>query len=271
VHGFLSRDGMNPLELLEAGRSEVRGYGGQIIQGRVCSARRADEDTFEVTLDDGRTILARRLLVATGLVDELPPIDGVRERWGHDVIHCPYCHGWEVRDRTVGVLATSATFMHQVLLFRQLTSDLVLFTHTGPPPSDEQLAELAARGVRVVSSLVKGLEVENNRLVGVRLEDGTVVAREALVVAPRFVAQSDVLARLGLAPSGHPTGGEFVAATDPSGRSEVPGVWVAGNVTNLSATVITAASEGVTAAAMINYDLALEDTRRAVTRPRSLA
>ena len=201
-------------------------------------------------------------------MDELPSISGIRERWGRDVIHCPYCHGWEVRDRPVGVLATSPMFMHQVVLFRQLTSDLVLFTHTAPPLTEEQLAELAARDVRIVHGVVQKLEVKDDRLVGVQLEDGTRVAREALAVAPRVVAQSDVLAHLGLQPSDHPTGGEFVAATDPSGRTAIPGVWVAGNVSNLSATVVTAASEGVTAAAMINYDLALEDTRQAVTLAR---
>ena len=270
VHGFLTRDGMNPLELLELGRAEVRGYGGEIISGRVQSARRVDDTYFALTLDqDDRTLTARRLLIATGLVDELPAIPGIRERWGHDVIHCPYCHGWEVRDQPIGVLATSSMALHQVVLFRQLTSDLVLFTHTAPPLTDEQLEELAARDVRVVPGIVDRLEIENDHLVGVRLQDGTVFPRTALVVAPRFVARSEVLAQLGLKPAEHATGGEFVAGTDISGRTEVPGVWVAGNVTDLSATVVTAASEGVLAAAMLNYDLALEDTRSALTVHRA--
>src|SRR5579859_5773744 len=101
AHGFLSRDGVSPLELLQLGRAEVRGYGGQLTQARVLSVARG-EDAFSLTLDDASVVSARRLLVASGLVDELPDVPGVRERWGRDVLHCPYCHGWEVRDQAVG-------------------------------------------------------------------------------------------------------------------------------------------------------------------------
>jgi thioredoxin reductase len=97
VHNYLTRDGIPPAELLAAGRAEVTGYGGEILSGSVNSADPLD-DGFQVTLTDGRVLLARRLLVTTGLVDELPDVPGLTERWGRDVLHCPYCHGWEVRD-----------------------------------------------------------------------------------------------------------------------------------------------------------------------------
>ena len=172
-------------------------------------------------------------------MDELPSISGIRERWGR-TSSTSACHGWEVRE-TAGRCARHQSDVHAPGgLFAKLTSDLVLFTHTAPPLTEEQLAELAARDVRIVHGVVQKLEVKDDRLVGVQLEDGTRVAREALAVAPRVVAQSDVLAHLGLQPSDHPTGGEFVAATDPSVRTAIPGVWVAGNVSNLSATVVTA-------------------------------
>jgi thioredoxin reductase len=101
VHGFLTRDGMVPAELLRVGRAEVRRYGGRVLEGgRVASATAVDGG-FAVALEDGRRVGARRLLVATGLVDELPDVPGIRERWGRDVLHCPYCHGWEVRDRAI--------------------------------------------------------------------------------------------------------------------------------------------------------------------------
>ncbi|MEP7026675.1 MAG: NAD(P)/FAD-dependent oxidoreductase, partial [Actinomycetota bacterium] len=134
VHGFLSRDGMSPAELLEAGRAEVRGYGGQIVPGEVVAADRGGTG-FTVTTDGGRAVGARRLLVSTGLADELPDVPGLAERWGRDVLHCPYCHGWEVRDQAVGVLASSPLAVHQALLFRQWTADLTLFLHTMPAPS----------------------------------------------------------------------------------------------------------------------------------------
>ena len=265
VHGLLSRDGINPLELLERGRAEVRGYGGQVVHGRVTSAAR-DGDGFAVTLGDNRVLNARRLLVTTGLVDELPNVTGLHERWGRDVLHCPYCHGWEVRDQAVGVLASGPKAVHMALLFRQLTPDVVLFSHTAPDVTEDQAEQLAARDIRVVTGLVDSLEVVDDRLTGVRMRDGTLVARQALVVTPRFVARSEILASIGLHPTAHPLGvGESITAADASGVTDVPGVWVAGNVTNLMAWVVTAAAEGVSAAAAINADLVAEDTRRAVS------
>jgi len=105
VHGLLGREGTPPTELLERARAEVRGYGGHVVNGEVSTVTR-DGDGFRVALSDRRAVRARRLLVATGLVDELPDIPGLRDRWGRDVLHCPYCHGWEVRDQAIGVLAT---------------------------------------------------------------------------------------------------------------------------------------------------------------------
>ena len=270
MHNFLSRDGMNPLALLDVGRVEVRGYGGELVEGRVRSAAR-QANGFSVSLEDGGMLSARRLLVASGLVDQLPDVPGLSERWGRDVVHCPYCHGWEVRDQAVGVLGTGPMAVHQALLFRQLTSDVVLFTHTGPSLNDEQAEQLAARDIRVASGRVAGLEVTDDHLTGVRLDDGSLVAREVMVVGAPMVGRSHVLASLGLQPTPHPLGlGEFIRA-DATGLTEVPGVWVAGNVMDLSATVIGAAAQGVMAAAAINADLVAEDTRRAVITRRDLA
>ena len=267
VHGFLTRDGVNPSALLEAGREEVRRYGADLLDGRVASAERV-EDGFVVTLDDGGSVGARRLLVATGLVDELPDVPGVRERWGRDVLHCPYCHGWEVRDQAIGVLASGPLSVHQALLFRQLSADVTFFSHTMPPPTDEQAEQLAARGIGVVDGEVVSLEVVEDRLAGVRLDDGRVVGREALAVSPRMTARADFLAGLGVRAVEHPAGvGEYIPS-DATGRTDVPGVWVAGNVTDLAAQV-GAAAAGTAAAAQINTDLVAEETRCAATAYRA--
>ncbi|HWD77283.1 MAG TPA: NAD(P)/FAD-dependent oxidoreductase, partial [Kribbella sp.] len=146
VHNFLTRDGVPPAELYAIGRQEVQGYGGEFAAGTVTTARR-DDDGFEVELADGRSYRGRRLLVTTGLTDVLPDVPGLAERWGRDVVHCPYCHGWEVKDQAIGVLATSPMAMHQVQLFRQLSDDVTLFLHTAPEPTDEQWEQLAARGI----------------------------------------------------------------------------------------------------------------------------
>ncbi|MBV9380515.1 MAG: NAD(P)/FAD-dependent oxidoreductase [Streptosporangiaceae bacterium] len=268
VHTFLTRDGMPPAALLEAGRHEVDRYGGLRLRGEASAARRTERG-FEVTLGDGTAIAARRLLVATGLTDELPDVPGVRERWGRDVVHCPYCHGWEVRDQAVGILASGPLAVHQALLFRQLTADVVLFGHTSPPTA-EQAEQLAARGIRVVAGHVERLEVTGDRLTGVRMRDGRVVARQVVVAGPRMTARSPVLDSLGLRPVPHPMGADAGQAypADAGGLTQIPGVWVAGNVTDLQAQVVTAAAQGVAAAAAINAALVAEETQDAVGAAR---
>ena len=260
VHGFLTRDGMPPAELAAIGRDEVRRYGGTVVHGRATSAAKAGAG-FTVTLDDSTTVGARRLLVTTGLVDELPDIPGLRERWGHSVIHCPYCHGWEVRDKSVGVLATTWFAVQKALLVRQWVDDLTLLLHTQPEPDDIQLEQLAARDVRIVRGEVVAFDDA-----GAHLGGGDIVPLEALAVAPRMVARSDLLTTLGLVPTPNPMG-EFIAA-DPTGLTAVPGVWVAGNVADLMAQVLSSAAAGAAAAAAINADLITEDVERAVETRR---
>jgi thioredoxin reductase len=268
VHMFLTRDGMPPADLVRIGRGEVAHYGGRFVDGEATGAHRSD-DGFAVLLADGRCIAARRLLVTTGLIDELPDVPGIRELWGKDVHHCPYCHGWELHGRAVGVLGSGPTAVHQALMFRQWVEDLTLFVHTAPVPTPEQSEQLAARGIRVITGVVEALELDNDALTGLRLCDGTVVSLDSLVVGPRMVARSGLLAALGLEPVQHPMGmGEFIAS-DGHGQTAVPGVWVAGNVTDLTAGVIAAAAAGMMAAAAANLDLIADDTATAVAEHRA--
>ncbi|MFC7331110.1 NAD(P)/FAD-dependent oxidoreductase [Marinactinospora rubrisoli] len=266
VHGYLALDGTPPRELLAAGRAEVRRYGGEFADGTVVSAERDGAD-FRVTLADGTGVRAARLLVTSGLTDELPPVPGLAGLWGTGVLHCPYCHGWEVRDQPIGVLATSPMAAHQALLWRQWSDDVMLFLHTGPEPTDEEYEQLAARGIAVVDGPVAAVESADGRLSGVRLAGGTVIARRALVVAPRFTARAGFLASLGLRAEDQEMRGTVIGsriAADPTGQTSVPGVWVAGNVTSATDQVIGSAAAGVRAGAVINADLIDEEARRAV-------
>jgi len=269
IHNYLAREGATPGDLLADGRAEVTGYGGQVVTGDVTSAEPGDDGVgFRVTMADGSSVAASRLLVTTGLVDELPDVAGLAQQWGGDVLHCPYCHGWEVRDQALGILGTGPFAAHQALLFRQWSADITLFLHTAPALTDEQWDQLAARGIRVVDGEVTALETTDGRLSGVRLRSGELFARQAVVVAPRFTARANVLASLGLQPTpmemdGHVIG-SYIAA-DPTGATAVPGVWVAGNVTDLRAGVINAAAAGMNVAAAINADLIAQETREAVT------
>ncbi|WP_203337728.1 NAD(P)/FAD-dependent oxidoreductase [Nocardioides limicola] len=263
VHGLLGHEGMDPRELLVRGRSEVTSYGGQVRDG-VATQVAGAADGFTVTLSDGAELSARRLLIATGLVDELPEVPGLRERWGRSVLHCPYCHGWEVRDQRIGVLASGPMSVHQALLFRQWSQHVLFFVGDVAVEPEDTL-KLDAVGIEVVTGGVT--EVGDGHPVGVQLDDGRVVDMDAVVVAPRMVARADLFAGIGIEPSPHPMG-SFIES-DPTGRTQVPGVWVAGNAADLSAQVGAAAADGARAAAHINADLVMADAEKAVTQIRA--
>ena len=145
MQGFLSRDGMSPAELLAAGRVEVAGYGVELVDDQVVAIKAG----FIVQLAGGRGLRARRILVATGVHDELPEIPGVRERWGRDLLHCPYCHGWEVRDQPLGVLGTMRGSVQHAQLVRQWSNDVAFFVHTYELTAAEH-AQLEARGMQII-------------------------------------------------------------------------------------------------------------------------
>ena len=261
AHNLLGREGIPPLELLAAGRREAEQYGAEILRDRAVTAR-AEEEGFTVGLAGGGVLRARRLLLATGLVDELPDVPGVAELWGRSVLHCPYCHGWEVRGRRIGVLGAGPMSIHQTLLFRQLSEDVAFFPHRMPDPGPEAWEQLSALGIRVVEGPVQRLRTDGDVLRAVVLNDGQEVPVDALVVAPRFAARAELYEQLGGTLTDHPAGA--LIATGPMGSTEVPGVWAAGNAGDLSAMVSSAAGAGVGAAAAINADLVAEEAAAAV-------
>lgn len=269
AHGYLSRDGIPPLELLKVGRLEVRGYGGQIVDGTVTSLKRLPDGGFHIWLADGTSRDARRVLVTTGLVDELPDnIAGLAQRWGRDVVHCPYCFGWELRDTPLGILASGPHAAMQALMWRQWSPDIIVFQHTAPAPTDEQMQQLTARGIRVVKGQVTAIDVTNDRLSGVRLDSGQIVERRAVVVGPRFAARHALLDDLDITITEHPLGIGYQVQADATGLA-APGVWAAGNVADVTAGVMQSAASGVTAAVAINADLTAEDTAQAVATSRA--
>ncbi|MER6951165.1 NAD(P)/FAD-dependent oxidoreductase [Nonomuraea sp. NPDC000554] len=272
VHNYLGGEGRPPGELLAMGRREMAGYGGHLVEGAVVAARRLADGDFRVDLEGGRSARGRRLLVATGLADELPGIAGLAERWGREVLHCPYCHGWEVRDQAIGVLATGPAGVEQALLWRQWSVDVTLFLHTGPEPGEDAREQLAAREVAVVDGAVRALRVDGDRLTGVVLAGGRTVPVRALVAAPQVTARTAALSGLGLAASEFEMNGHVIGTyvpTDAAGATAVPGVWAAGNVANPAETVIGSANAGMRAAAAINADLVAEETRQAVAGRRA--
>ncbi|MBO1330337.1 NAD(P)/FAD-dependent oxidoreductase [Streptomyces sp. VRA16 Mangrove soil] len=269
MQGFPSRDGMPPGAFLAEVRREVSGYGVELVRGRVTSAEPDGSGEFDLELADGGRVHARRLVIATGLVDELPDVPGVAERWGKDVLHCPYCHGWEVRDQPIGVLYRKAVGTHQALLFSQLSDDVTLFlddTDADELPDDDwQL--LAAAGVSVATGRIDGLVVTDDRLTGVRLASGRVLPRSVFVVPTRMVPRDGLLSALGARTEETPAG-PFVSV-DPTGQTSVPGVWAVGNAAGAAEQVINAASAGYRAGAFINAQLVTSDAARGAELRRS--
>ncbi|MEU4658080.1 NAD(P)/FAD-dependent oxidoreductase [Streptomyces sp. NPDC023723] len=257
MQGYLSRDGMPPAEFLALGREEVAAYGVELVRDRAVRVTR-DAD-FAVELAGGRTVRARRLVVTTGLKDELPEIPGVAERFGRDVLHCPFCHGWEVRDERFGVLASGPPSVHQALMVSGWSDDVTLFLHTVAESelSDQDLRRLAAAGVKVVPGQVAGLVVEDDRVSGVRLVDGAVHERSVVFVAPRAVPRTGLLEQLGAELTETPFGAYPVV--DPTGLTSVPGVYAAGNAMGFGEQVAHAVSGGYRAAAAIVGDLIMSD------------
>ncbi|MFJ2914308.1 NAD(P)/FAD-dependent oxidoreductase [Streptomyces sp. NPDC087228] len=259
MHGFLSRDGLSPATLLELGRAEIARYGVRLIRGRVEQI----DHGYHVRLEGGPVLRARRVLVATGLRDELPGIPGVRERWGKDLLHCAYCHAYEVRDQPFAVLGTHPGAVHQALLLRQWSDDIVLLRHTLDLTADDA-ERLAARGVRTVEGEIEHLVVDGGRLRGIGLTDGRIVPRAVAFLFPRAVPNDALLTRLGCDKDDNGW-----VATDRTGRTSVFGVWAAGNVIDPRAQVVTAAGMGSAAAFALNADLLEEDVDRAVERRRA--
>ncbi|MEU2744808.1 NAD(P)/FAD-dependent oxidoreductase [Streptomyces collinus] len=264
MQGYLSRDGMPPAEFLAAGREEIARYGVELVRDRVVRVDKGED--FTVVSAGGRSVRARRLVVATGLKDELPAVPGLAERFGRDVLHCPFCHGWEVRDQPFGVLATSPASVHQALMVSQWSKDVRFFLHTVAEEelSDEDLRRLAAAGVDVVPGEVAELVTEDDRLTGIRLADGTTHPRSVLFTAPRAVPRTGLLERLGAELHETPFGAYPVV--DATGLTTVPGVWAAGNAIGFSEQVVHAASGGYRAASAIVGDLLMTDLDTAARR-----
>lgn len=258
MHGFLGSDGVAPADLLAAGRREVTGYGGHLVSATVAGLTGA-APRFEVRLAGGRSLRARRVVVTTGLRDEIPDIPGARERWGRDLLHCPYCHGHEVRDQPLGVIGGGPEAVAHAHLIRQWSDDVVFFAN-GAAVTTEQRERFRAHGVDVVERPVAGLVVADDRLTGVELDSGEVVPRAAVFVRPRFVPNDGLLTALGGA-----TDANGWVTVDATGQTSVAGVWAAGNAVNPRAQVITAAGEGSAAAIAVNNDLVAEDLSEAVT------
>ncbi|MGO1408320.1 MAG: NAD(P)/FAD-dependent oxidoreductase [Brachybacterium sp.] len=277
IHALLGNEGTPPAEYLARGRAEVRQYGGLIVEGEVASARAAEPSAdgdlrFTLTLADGRLLAARRLLIASGIRDELPQIPGLAAHWGTHLVHCPFCHGWEVPDQAIGVIATRAASFHQALMFRALSEDVTVFVPEDLEVDAETRDRFAALGVTVVEAEIQEIVADaDGGLAGVRLASGELVPRTVLTTATVMTPRLDGLEDLGLQLEELPAGMGTTIATGNAGATEVPGVWVAGNASDPSAQVGASAAGGALAGGHIHGMLVMADAEAAVAAHRARA
>jgi thioredoxin reductase len=260
MHGVLGHDGVAPAELLTRGRREVEAY-GVVVQTAEVVAVDDLGDRLRVVRSDGTEESTRALVLATGVADDLPAVPGLAERWGLDVLHCPYCHGWAVRGRRLGVLATSPASMHQIELVRQWSDDVTAFTALAGPLDAATTARLRARGIRTTSSAVVGVVADGDAMRAVVTADGEHHGVDALFVAPTPVLRLDFVDALGLARGDEP--GRPVTA-DARGATSHPRVFAAGNVIAPYANVPMSMGTGSMAGAGANAALVEEDAALAV-------
>jgi thioredoxin reductase len=257
AHNVFSRDGASPRELLMDAREQARGYGVDIVDDRVTRIAR-DGALFAVDTAGGRTVRARRLLLASGLRDVLPEIPGLAAHWGDSVVHCPYCHGWEVRDRAIVVIGTTPRSAHQALMFSRLSDDVVFVRHD-TPADPEVDADLVALGVRIVDGrVVRLLDDASGILHAAVLDDGAELPAGAVAIGPSFEARTELYEQLGGSPSVVEGMGVVIPA-DAVGRTPITGVWAVGNASDAGAMVGASAAAGTMAGAQLNVDLLMEE------------
>ncbi|GAA4473411.1 NAD(P)/FAD-dependent oxidoreductase [Enteractinococcus fodinae] len=264
AHGMLGNEGINPLELLDRGRAEAQSYGAEILTATVDAAR-PDGQGYLVRLHDGRELQAAQLVVATGVRDVLPDIEGLSARWGKDVIHCPYCHGWEIRDQTIGIIATSATSAYQAMLFQQWSQNITLFSN-GYEFEAEALDTLAALNIPVIDTPVAAVEITDDAVTGLRLTDGRTFSLQVVGVSSGKRVNLDGLEALGLETYDNPEG-TFLRADD-TGHTNVAGVWAAGNVMDPEIQISECASQGARVAVTINNELVFSRADAALAAAR---
>jgi thioredoxin reductase len=262
LHNFLAAPDESPARFLDRARDGLAQYDVRLHQDRVKSAR-ANRDGVDLTTASGRTWHARALLLATGLREELPPVPGVAELWGTDVVACPHCHGWEVRGEhlaLIGLPAAAARTVQRAMLISRWTGRLALYAN-GTELTGQQRAALAAAGVEVRDDLVDRLDSEDGRLSAVVLANGTRAGHRTAFVVTRQWQQADLARQLGCEhdEKGGPADG--TVRTDPEGRTSVDRVWATGSTTAPGLLGIGAAGHGSTVAVAIHNSLTNEELR----------
>jgi thioredoxin reductase len=240
VRNFLTRDGIAPAALRAEAWAQLAAYPAVRRRDAEVARLARDGDRWRAELSDGAAVRARFVLLATGVIDEHPEIPGYQERWGDAIFQCPFCHGWEMRDKPLAVLAAGEAAGHMAPLLRGWSADVMLLTN-GQPLDAAVREDLDRRGIPVVTAPIAALEGPGASLSHVVLADGTRIAREGLLV---YLRQRPVPLVEGLALERTPEG---YVVVDMAMRTSAPGVWAAGDLTSRMQQVGVAAGQGAVA------------------------
>lgn len=253
-HGFLTRDGTPPSELIQIAYDQLERY--PTIARKTATTLQIEKNAtgFEITSSDASKLQARIVLLATGLHDELPPLDGIEGLWGKSVFHCPYCDGYEVRGKAISVYGVDETALHQVLLLRNLTPNLTLCAADSWILSEAQRDRLARFGINVVEQPIATLESADSQIQAIRFSDGTALACDALFIRPKSTHRTTFAHDLGCKVNEH-----NVVQVDLRGRTSIAGVYAAGDLSSPMRSVAIAVAQGVAAGYGINADLIERD------------
>lgn len=257
MHGVLGHENTPPRELVQRGREEVASYGGQFLDAEVTGVDAAAHGV-EVSLESGERHMARALIVATGITDRLPEIPGLAERWGISVFHCPYCHGWEVADARLGVLATSPMAVHQAQMVRQWSDRVTLFAGAGGIDDDVR-ERLVSRGVVVIDQEVTSVVGDGTAINAVTTADGAATPIDAIFTAPTVQTHDGFLATLNLEREESPFGAGSLISVDQVGKTSLDRIWAVGNVVNPMANVPMVIGAGAFTGAAVNGALIEEE------------
>ncbi|MBD2747642.1 NAD(P)/FAD-dependent oxidoreductase [Microvirga sp. BT688] len=252
-HGFLTQDGTPAADIAAKGRAQLIAYDTvEWVSGQVTHAQ-ATAQGFRVSIGAAeRQVTARRLILALGVKDELPPVPGLEERWGKSVFHCPYCHGYELDRGRIGVLATSPKSIHHALMLPDWGAT-TFFLNNAFMPDPEQREQLQRRGVIVDDGTVEHLDGEGATLV---MRDGRIVPLDGLFVMPRTSIASPIAEQLGCAFDEGPTGA--VIRTDAMKATSVAGVFACGDAARMAGSVTLAVGDGAMAGMAAHQSLIFE-------------
>ncbi|GGL19507.1 NAD(P)/FAD-dependent oxidoreductase [Deinococcus radiotolerans] len=251
-HGFFGQDGRPPRHMIADARADLAAYPNVTVLDTLATTAQRDAEGFTVTLASGEVLRARTLLLAHGVVDQLPDLPGVAERWGQTVLHCPYCHGYEVRGARLGVLSVTPLSTHQALLISDW-GPVTFFLNGHPQPDAVTLAKFAERGITIEPEEVVGVEGAASTLDGLRLIDGRLIPVDALFLASHIRPATDLAEQLGCAFEEGPQG--VWIQTDASRQTTVPGVYAAGDLTSRGGNASLAAADGVLAGVSLHQAL----------------